>query len=510
MEECKFIPGGRVLRNAGRPRGSLLNCYALPIGDSIEEIGSCCSESLILWSEGGGVGIPFSTLRPAGSAINGKGGESSGLVSFMSAIDGLAATIESGGGRRAASLGSCDVSHPEIEKFIDAKVKDGAIKYLNISVNVTHEFLKAVLDGINWELKFRGLGHKIISAPLLWKKIVDNMLLNGEPGILVWDNLVKNNSYYFAPIISTNPCGEAPLAAYDGCDLGSIVLPAFVDNSGRTKWGEMEKTINAAVAFLDNVIDVNRYALEKNKHMCQQGRRVGLGVMGLAEYLFKKEIKYGSRDSISAVDNLCRFMRDCVYNSSIKLSKERGSFPAFNSTLYHSASFVRKLPAWIRKDIRQYGIRNVTLLAFAPTGTISLIPEVTPGIEPLFSKAYRRTDRANAIYIHPMFEKHGCEDWFVDSKDLSVEDHLNMQVTCQKYVDGAVSKTINIPSDFKSNELSDILLEYLFDLKGVTIYRDGSRKMQPLQHLNLEEATGLMSTEISKESIECSKGVCEL
>jgi ribonucleoside-diphosphate reductase alpha chain len=273
----------------------------------------------------------------------------------------------------------------------------------------------------------------------------------------------------------------------------------------------LERTINNAVVFLDNIIDVNKYALEKNKHMGQQGRRIGLGVMGLAEYLFKKQVRYGSEVAVKITEDLCKFIRDTAYIASIKLATEKGSFPAFNTTLYHSASFVRKLPAFIRKDIRQHGIRNVTLLAYAPTGTISLIPEVSPGIEPLFSKAYKRTDRANAVYIHPLFREAKDETWFVDTKDLKPTDHLEMQSVCQKYVDGAVSKTINVPKDFDGSALSDILLEYLFDLKGVTVYKDGSRKNQVLEHLTYDEAINLTSTQTADtETVECAKGVCEL
>jgi ribonucleoside-diphosphate reductase alpha chain len=517
----RFIPGGRILRNAGRTHGSMFNCYHLPIGDSIKEIARCNGHALELWSEGGGVGITFSTLRPKGAPIKGKGGTSSGLVSFMRALDGLAATIESGGSRRAASLGGCHVSHPEIFDFINAKLAEGTISYFNISVMVWKDFLSAVMADDKWPLKFREQVYSVVQARDLWNLILKNMIHNGEPGLLVLDNLTKNNSYYFAPITGTNPCGEACLAPYDVCDLGSIVLPTFVDTGGRTKWAEMERTIHEAVRFLDNIIDINKYVLQENQQMGQAGRRIGLGVMGLADYLFHKGIRYGSKDSLDAVEDLMKFIRDTTYIASIKLATEKGSFAAFSTAAYHSASFIRKLPAAIRKDIRTYGIRNVTSMALAPTGTISLLADCNPGIEPLPFKAYlRKTRSGNLIYVNPILEESIKENsvpptWLVDSTDLKPADHLEVQSMCQKYTDGAVSKTIIVPKDFTEDKLSDILLEYLFDLKGVTVYRDGSRKEQILNSLSIEEVkkhlkSNKHTTSQSEADVACASGVCEL
>jgi ribonucleoside-diphosphate reductase alpha chain len=522
--DFKFIPGGRILRNAGRPRGSLFNCYHLPIGDSIDEIGECASNALKLWADGGGVGINFSSLRPNQDTIKGIGGKSSGLVSFMRAIDGLAACIESGGSRRAASLGSCDVSHPEIQKFIDAKLVDGTISYFNVSVNITKSFLEAVLSGAMWPLTFRGKVHETVQAKELWFKILENMVKCGEPGILVWDNLIKNNSYYFAPITGCNPCGEAALAPYDVCDLGSIVLPQFVDVGGRTKWQELEHTVALAVRFLDNVIDVNKYRLEANKRMATNGRRIGLGVMGLAEYLFSKEVKYGSKAALNETAEIMKVIRDQAYRTSVELAQEKGAFPAYDKIHYHKASFIRKLPTTIRRSITDSGIRNVTLLALAPTGTISLIPEVTGGIEPLFSKAYVRRDRVSTrTYVHPALysslkNRSDVPDYIVDTSDLTPVDHLEMQSVCQRYTDGAVSKTINVPSHFTAEDLSPILFEYLYDIKGVTVYRDGSRSGQVLTPISIDEAREYVqnndvvveSAVTDIESTGCATGACEL
>lgn len=542
-----WIPGGRILRNCGRPRGSLFNCFVLPIGDSIEEIGRYYAESLTLWSEGGGVGCNFSALRPKGDVIMGKGGESSGLVSFLGASNAVARTIESGGQRRAAALACIDVTHPEVVDFINAKVvKPNVIKWLkddtpeeiralvkdiidreslshyNISVGISNDFIEAVERDINWTLKFKQKDYAQVRARDVWNLMLTNMVKYAEPGLLNLTNLFKNNSYYYDPVISTNPCGEAVLSPYDICDLGSLVLPNFITGSVNTNWKKLETVIKLAVRFLDNIIDVNKYILKENDIKAHNSRRIGLGVMGLAEYLFSKELKYGSEKSIAEIERLFTFIRNCAYQASVELSIEKGSFPKFDPIAYSKASFVRKLPAQLRMDIKSKGIRNVTLLSIAPTGTISLIADVSNGLEPLFAKAYKREDRVSSRdYVHPLYrklleEKHKKPEWFVDSYDLKPTDHLEIQSIVQKYVDGAVSKTINLPKNFTSTDLDKILLEYIKDLKGVTVYVDGSREGQVLNKMTEEEALFVVQNSKQEEHIRdeneitCATGKCEI
>ena len=516
INDMLFIPGGRILRNVGRERGSLFNCYNLPIGDSREEIGDCIKNCLILWGEGGGCGVNFSTLRPKGTAIKGVGGTSSGLVSFMRALDGVAATVESGGQRRAASLGLCEVWHPEILRFANCKTKEGDISYFNISVGITERFIQAVQERKPWELHFNKQVYETVPSETLWECFISNMLKNGEPGFINMDNLRTNNSWYFAPITGCNPCGEATLDSYGVCNLGSLVLPNFVSN-GRVGWAALGRAIERLVFLLDTCIDLNKYTLQEVKRTAQRSRRVGVGTMGYADMLFKLGLRYGSIDAIDFTERLFKFIRNAAYTASIKLSCDKGSFPAFESNQYCQSKFVRTLSPSMRKDIRKYGTRNVTLLAMAPTGTISLIPETTSGIEPLFSKAYKRTDRiSNRIYIHQKYKEileSGGEtpDWLVDTSDLQPEDHINTQVAIQRYVDGAVSKTLNVPEDFSSDELSELLLESILDIKGMTLYKEGSRKEQILTPLNEEEARTHINEATSEQddtAVDCDGGSC--
>jgi ribonucleoside-diphosphate reductase alpha chain len=516
-----FLPAGRVLRNTGRPRGTLLNCFSLGIEDSIRSIAYQCAKAMILWSEGGGVGFNFSNLRPDGAQIVQKGGESSGPISFLTHYDGGAQTIKTGGDRRAAALALMVASHPDIVKFIKAKRIDGLLQNFNLSVGITEEFLDAVEHDQKWDLRFNHKLYETVDARYIWDMIMEYMIEYGDPGLINWDNLRSNNSYYFAKIESTNPCGEAPLANGESCDLGSLVLPNFITGTKNTNWELMKETIFTAVRMLDNVLNVNRYALDENKDQSMAGRRIGIGIMGLAEYLFAKKIRYGSEAAINSIEYLMRKIRNYSYEASIKLAEEKGSFPKFNPVDYMKGHFIRTLPASIRADIRKYGIRNVTLMAIAPTGTISLLPEVTSSGEPLPFKAYMRNDRIGSRpYVHPLYKDllesgDDVPDWFVDSNDLTPVDHLETQSIIQKYTDGAISKTINVPNETTPEELSRLLLEYMRDLKGVTVYRDGSKEGQILVPISKEDAIKAIKEENvdcnpDVETVQCSSGKCDL
>jgi ribonucleoside-diphosphate reductase alpha chain len=488
----KFVPAGRILRNAGKTKRNMLNCFVIPIGDSIESIGDCIRDSLVTWASGGGVGVNFSTLRPVGSDIHGKGGQSSGLVSFMQAMDAVAETIECGGARRSATIAIIDISHPEVEEFIDSKLKHGRLKNFNISVAINNEFLEAVERDADWDLKFGLKVYKTVKARELWKRILNNIVKSAEPGILNYSKLIKDNGYYFQPIIATNPCGELPLPAYGSCDLGSLVLPKFVE-AGKTNWEELQRVIHLAVRFLDNVIDLTTFPIKQMQDVAERGRRVGLGVMGLADYLFAKKIRYGSQQAMEEIEYLFRFIRDEAYTASMDLAVQKGAFPKFDPVDYGKASFIKKLPAGLRRGIKKNGIRNSALLTCPPTGTTSMLAGVSSGIEPLFSKAHIRKDRiGDRVIIHPMYEefiKNGEEvpSWFVDAHDLTPEQHFETQAVIQKYVDGSISKTINLPSGTKVEQIAEWMQEFAYDLKGVTMYVDKSRPEQVLYPMTEKE-----------------------
>jgi len=549
IEDMLFLPGGRILRNSGRPRGTLFNCYVEPFEDSIEEIGDFQKNCGILWSEGGGVGCNASFLRPESAPIVQKGGESSGPLSFLKWANSGANCIKTGGSRRAAGLILMLVSHPDIFKFIKVKnqrftatmeqiqealkeypdvfdyiepiIKKGELSNYNLSVGVMEDFLDAVEANDNWNLKWHHKVWDTVKAREIWDLVLDNMVKCAEPGLINWDNLRSNNSYYFDPIISTNPCGEVPLGAHGVCCLGSLVLPRFISKKN-TNWKLMQETVYNAVRFLDNIIQVNRYpiTIPEIQRKAFDGRRIGLGFMGLAEYLFAKKVRYGSPEAIDEIEKLVKNIRNYAYEASIKIAEEKGAFPKFDTKMFSKANFIRSLPASIRMDIKKYGIRNVSLMAVAPTGTISLIPEVTGSAEPLPFKAYMRHDEiGDRAYVHPIYQdiiknNQATPEWFVDTTDLKPEDHFETQVIIQKYVDGAISKTINTPKGFKAEQLSHLLLEYIRDLKGVTLYVDGSKHGQILVPIKSKKEVkkyideGKVHTDA--DELSCGTGTCEI
>jgi ribonucleoside-diphosphate reductase alpha chain len=518
-----FLSAGRILRNMGRPRGTLFNCYTKSIDDTIESIAYTCADATVLWSDGGGVGFNASNMRPEDAPIISKGGESSGPVSFLTAYNAFAETIKTGGERRAAALALMKVSHPDIFKFINSKTVDGLLNNFNISVAVTEQFLDAVETNSKWDLRFNRQNYRTIKARELWNLIMHNMVKHAEPGLLNWDNLRSNNSWYFDNIVATNPCGEAPMPNDGSCCLGSLVLPRFITGTVNTNWKLLEQIIELSVRFLDNIINVNKYPdhIPGIKIKAFDSRRIGLGVMGYAEYLFAKKLRYGSPEAIEETEKLMKNIRNFTYKASIKLSAEKGSFPKYDTMPYSKSHFIKTLPNALKMDIKKYGIRNVTCQAIAPNGTLQLLAEVTGSAEPLPFKAYVRNDEiGKRAYIHSIYKDIIENDketpsWFVDTSDLRPEDHLETQVACQKYTDGAVSKTLNLPKGTKPEELSHLLLQYIRDLKGTTCYVDGSREGQILVPIDREQAEKYLAkdqhdADADVETTECAKGKCDI
>lgn len=875
-----FLPGGRTLRGVGRPMTNLLNCYALEVEDSMDSIGDTISKMWQISAEGGGVGIAWGKVRPGGEYLNRKDGYASGPVSFMRCYDVCADVICSGGFRHAALKHDLPVWHPEIKTFIEAKLDNDVLTNCNISVAITNQFIEAARKNRKWELRFGGKVYDTVRARDLWMSIMEYMVKCGEPGLVNFDNLRKNNSWYFAPIVTTNPslrkgtriltedgiypieelegfyfkvrglsgelanakcllsgrnkqlfkvelqgghayyataehkwpttkkdmwsyciddvvkkttselktgdfiprpsfktsldfgnsgsyedgfcigwnigdgwlsnndrplqigfivsdddkkdgidqvisnwlrslswtgmfnkneinvqnkkvrqvfkkflvqkkrfglprsvwnsasedfrrglidglyssdgyidsggkivlttsyeplandvadllgfyglqvsvrtssqkgnfpdekynghtytrhdvvissqssithfskifklsvskkqealndavtkislalpthsarvmsvtkidsiedvwdltvfdddhcfelphcitgnCGELPLENYGSCCLGHINLAKFVTPGGNTRWQEMKTLIHLAVRFLDNVIGINNYFIQACKDTAFRGRRIGLGIMGFADYLFAKEIRYGSEECVKAVDELGAFIRNESYAASIELAKEKGAFQAFDREHYCDSKFIRRLPRHLQRRIYENGIRNVTLNTIAPTGTVSLLAGVSSGCEPLFKKAYKRKDqvedKAERTYIHERYKEILLQQkdkgarivspsWYVDSFDITPFEHLEVQRAFQDNDDGAIAKTINCPEGTTASDLSRYLLRYIGDLKGVTVYVDGSRKEQVLYPLSDDEALQHLDTAESTEIQDCATGVCEI
>lgn len=507
-----FIPAGRILRGAGFGR-NLINCVSLPIGDSIQEIGNTIKNSLIVSSEGGGIGIDFSPIRPKGSPIHGKGGIASGVIGWIRILDTANGVIETGGSRRGALLSVLNIDHPEIEEFLDAKAKDKTLSNFNISVGITNSFINAVKNDSDWNLHFQGRHYKTIKAKDLWFKLVNSMIKHAEPGILNLDNIRHfHNAEYFAQYSSPNACSEQILEKFGVCVLGSLVLPNFVTEK-TMRWKELKKVIKLAIRFLDNTIDITKYPILENKIAAENSRKVGLGIIGLGDLFLHFGIKYGSDESVYFIEKLFKFIRDCSYEASIELAEERGTFSAYDYR-YLDNVFIKSLPIRLKKRLEGVGIRNCCVVSGQPTGTTALLCDYSSGIEPIFSKAHWRNDKiGKRPYIHNILKKYKgvVPDFFVDAHDLTAEQHLLILATVQQYIDSAVSKTINFPHYVTTLDVSNILLKYVTDLKGVTIYVDGSRGEQVLTPMTDEEIKQFIND--SEEEIvaqQCVSGKCDL
>lgn len=516
----RFMPGGRIWYGSGRPRGQLLNCFVIPTGDSREGWGQTIKETLIVSGMGGGVGINCSPIRPRGSAIHGIGGVATGAVSLMEMINAVGEVLVGGGGRRLALMLDLNMSHPDMPEFIDKKLNTDILKNANVSVILdkkvnSETFVSKVKNNETFDLVFNNKVHGTVNARDIWNKIVNNAWKSGEPGILNGDLANKeSNIWYHKPLVSTNPCGEIWLEEYGCCDLGALVLPRFVDSTGRFDWVSFGTTIDRAVRFLDNVLSVNEYPLPEIRENCSNVRRIGLGIMGLHSMLIKMGYRYSSDAAKEFVDGLMDFLKYRAYMASIKLAEEKGPFPAFDEKMIESGFIQRALSPSVQDLIREKGIRNCAILTIAPTGTTGMVSNVSTGIEPLFSAAYwrrfyRPTDDGSRVLdkelvVDPLweeFEREGKDLRLLEGAyDIDPKDHFDMQVICQKHIDNATSKTINLAENYPVEKLSDLWLEYLPHLKGTTFYRAGSRGFEPLEAIPLDEARKLVANNAHKDA----------
>lgn len=530
-----FVPGGRIWYNSGRNNPQLLNCFVLTNNlDSKEGWGELARQMIVTSMTGGGCGTDFSDVRPRGALIGDQKGECPGPVELMRLIDNCAKPVRAGGQRRVALMFSLDLDHPDIEEFLDAKLVKGELTHANVSVRSkrTKDFIKAVKQDADWELSWKGKYKKTIKAKDLWNKIVKNAYNSAEPGFLNWE-MVENESNisYIEQLVTTNPCGEIALSSFDCCCLGHLVLPRFIrDNT--IEWSLLADTIRSGVRFLDNVLTVNHYPLLEMKEKSHKLRRIGLGTTGLADTLALLGVKYGSEEGNKFVEKLYKFIAKIAYESSVMLAVEKGAFPACIPDKHLESNFMQRMPHKIKSLVKEHGIRNCAILTIAPTGTVSILSgNCSSGIESMFAPAYERRywdkeERKTELVFHPLFEqfmKEGRDtSHFIGSHDLSVKDHMEVQAIVQRWVDNAVSKTINMPNDYPVEEMSKLWLDYLPKLKGTTFYREGTRgyvredgtiEAPPLTALSIEDAKAKFfnnSKSVQGALEDCPSGVCEL
>lgn len=528
LEDWKFLPGGRILAAAGVDATlSFYNCYVIPSpNDSKAGIFKTANRMAQIMSTGGGVGINISTLRPKYAKTASTNGRSSGAVSWGEIYSFVTGLIEQGGSRRGALMLILNDWHPDIEEFIQVKRDMERITNANISVGISDAFMKAVSLDDSWTLMFPNTSHPAydsewdgdiqawvakygyksdslqvceqIRAKDLWHKIVESAWTCAEPGLWFIDRANKySNSWYYSRLVSTNPCGEQPLPEWGVCNLGAINLAKFVVGD-IVDWPELEKCVKLAVRFLDNVITVNHYLYDKNQEQQLGERRVGLGTLGLAEMLIRLKLAYGSPESLLFIDQLYKFIAEVAYNASVSLAKELGPFPKFDKAKYLESEFIKHLPETLQESIAEHGIRNVTLLTQAPTGTTGTMVNTSTGIEPYYFWEWERTGRFGthkervAVYDEWLNDNPPSKPlpaWFVAAPHLTPEQHIQVQATIQRWVDSSISKTCNVPHDYTIRQVGELYqLMYQLGCKGGTVYRDKSRSTQVLSKLTDKEA----------------------
>ena len=496
--DFKFIPGGRVMHGAGREEArrkpTLSNCYVIPIEtDSIEGIYRCLSESAMVYRTGGGVGTDLSILRPKGAAVNATVDRSPGCTAFMNLLSESTNAV-SQAGRRGALMLTLRVDHPDIEDFITIKsdANRTKVQHANISVLITHEFMNAVLEDTDFDLRWGGEVYQTVRARELWDKIITNAHASAEPGIIFWDTMREyHNVEYANQLTSTNPCGEQPLASYTACNLGNLNLVEFVRDDGTFDYEDLAESAAVATRFLDNVIDYNmdNHAMPKIRDAVGSDRRVGLGITGLSDALVLMSLRYDTDEALEAVEKIMQTICYYSYETSVELAREKGSFPLFDWEGLSKSKFIQGLPEGIRERIQEHGLRNSTLVTMPPVGTGSIVAQTSSGIEPIFCTSYKRrvkqadgeSFREYKVY-HPLIKRvFGDDDSLpghvVTSHEIDPYFRVKMQGVIQKYTDSSISSTINLAEETTVETVADIYITaYKEGLKGVTVYREGSRQ----------------------------------
>lgn len=504
MVSLDFLPNSPCLMNAGKDLQQLAACFVLPIEDSLDSIFETVKQTALIHQSGGGTGFSFSRLRPKDDPVQSTGGVASGPVSFMKVFNMATEVIKQGGTRRGANMGVLRVDHPDIMEFINVKRKINELENFNLSVGITKIFMEALMKDEKYSLinprTKREVGR--IRASEVLEEMVTSAWESGDPGVLFLDHINEANpTPQLGEIESTNPCGEVPLLPYESCVLGSINLLNMIrEENGRFEvdFDKIKKTVRKAIHFLDNVIDMNQYPLDMIERMTKGNRKIGLGVMGLAHLFIRLGVPYHSQKALELAKGLMSFIRYQARERSIELAEERGRFPNFIGSIYDRPGGLN--------------LRNATLTTIAPTGTLSLIANCSSGIEPLFSIIYTRKALED-MEIHvtdPLFieigEKEGflnqdlmnalsegvplqeisslperIKELFATAFDIPPSWHIRIQSAFQQYTDNAVSKTINFPRSASKEDVREaFLMAYRERLKGITVYRSGSKARQVL------------------------------
>jgi ribonucleoside-diphosphate reductase alpha chain len=528
LTSLDFLPNSPALFNAGNQAGQLSACFVLPVADSLEDIFETLKHAALIQRSGGGTGFSFSSLRPNGDVVHSTGGKASGPVAFMKIFDETTEHIKQGGKRRGANMGVLRVDHPDIQEFIHAKIDGTSLRNFNISVGVTDRFLETVRNDGDFDLihPLTKRPTARVKAKSLFQDIADAAWQSGDPGILFLDTINRANpTPGLGNLEATNPCGEIPLLPHESCNLGSLNLPHFLASDAHgpfMNWEKLQTAVHQAVRFLDNLIEINHFPTAAIASQSKGNRKIGLGVMGLAEVLIRLGLPYTSNEALHFGKNLMKFISEEAHRASEHLAGERGVFPNWAHSVFAPANQPR---------------RNATCTAIAPTGTLSLIAGTTASIEPLFALVYRRSHslggkplyemtplfwqycRAEGIDTKQLAEKvfhqgtishlsnipSRIKELFLTALEIPPEKHLQMQAAFQQYVDNSVSKTINMPKDTTCEDVAHAYWRaWELGLKGVTIYRYGSKDSQVM------EVGAEVDPRLLEQSAHCDPGECRI
>ncbi|MBW8001685.1 MAG: adenosylcobalamin-dependent ribonucleoside-diphosphate reductase [Planctomycetes bacterium] len=460
-----FLPSTPGLANAGRPIGQLIACYVVGVEDTVESIFDAIKYAAVIHKSGGGTGFSFSNIRPSGSVVLESNGVASGPLSFLRVFNAATAEMKQGGVRRGANMAILRCDHPDIFEFINAKNVEGYLSNFNLSVDITDEFMECLAAKDNFDLRWDGNVVRTVRAEDLWRDIVAGAWKNGEPGIVFMDRINDMNELKMVETLSAcNPCAEQPLPDWGSCNLGSINLSNFT--VGRSvEWGRLKEVVETAVRFLDNVIDATSYPLKEIEKEAKSKRRIGLGIMGLADMLIKLELDYGDVKGRAVASSVMKFITTEAVKYSEELSKKEGVPPLLDTVCIQR--------------------RNGLITTIAPTGSMSIIANCSSGCEPVFAFKYtKRCIESTIEVVHPLAKEYFDRGeelpfYFVTAEDVPMKDHIKMQAALQQYVHSGISKTINAPESTTIEEVSDAFLEcYRAGCKSIAFYRKGSRILE--------------------------------